>query len=73
MAIAIPINLPVKQKRWSVAKEGQVINEGKIEAKDFVVLNGDEVINKGKLTLQTMAKYIYPQARISHLPYQIAL
>ncbi|MEX4040936.1 filamentous hemagglutinin N-terminal domain-containing protein [Haemophilus influenzae] len=30
-------------------KEGQVINEGEIKAKDFVVLNGDEVINKGKI------------------------
>lgn len=30
-------------------KEGQVINEGEITAKDFVVLNGDEVINKGKI------------------------
>lgn len=30
-------------------KEGQVINEGKITAKDFVVLNGDEVINKGEI------------------------
>lgn len=32
-----------------VVKEGQVINEGKITAKDFVVLNGDEVINKGNI------------------------
>lgn len=32
-----------------VVKEGQVINEGKITAKDFVVLNGDEVINKGEI------------------------
>lgn len=30
-------------------KEGQVINEGEITAKDFVVLNGDEVINKGEI------------------------
>ncbi|HHF5615942.1 TPA: filamentous hemagglutinin N-terminal domain-containing protein [Haemophilus influenzae] len=30
-------------------KEGQVINEGKITAQDFVVLNGDEVINKGEI------------------------
>lgn len=55
-----------------MVKEGQVINKGKIKAKDFVVLNGDKVINEGKLTLQTMAKYIYPQAIILHLPYQIA-
>ncbi|HHV6919111.1 TPA: hypothetical protein ACUMYN_001154, partial [Haemophilus influenzae] len=32
-----------------VVKEGQVINEGNITAQDFVVLNGDEVINKGKI------------------------
>ncbi|HHE9431043.1 filamentous hemagglutinin N-terminal domain-containing protein [Haemophilus sp. HN_Hi11] len=30
-------------------KEGQVINKGKITAKDFVVLNGDEVINEGEI------------------------
>ena len=31
-------------------KEGQVVkNQGKIKAKDFVVLNGDEVINKGEI------------------------
>ena len=30
-------------------KEGQVINKGKIKAKDFVVLNGDEVINEGEI------------------------
>lgn len=38
-----------KAKEGKVLTEGQVINEGKIEAKDFVVLNGDEVINKGKI------------------------
>ncbi|HHF5012651.1 TPA: filamentous hemagglutinin N-terminal domain-containing protein [Haemophilus influenzae] len=32
-----------------LTKEGQVINEGKITAKDFVVLNGDEVINEGEI------------------------
>ncbi|HHX8234332.1 TPA: filamentous hemagglutinin N-terminal domain-containing protein [Haemophilus influenzae] len=36
-------------KDGQVVKEGQVINEGEITAKDFVVLNGDEVINKGKI------------------------
>lgn len=36
-------------KDGQVVKEGQVINEGEIKAKDFVVLNGDEVINKGKI------------------------
>lgn len=36
-------------KDGQVVTEGQVINEGKIEAKDFVVLNGDEVINKGTI------------------------
>ncbi|MCK9003417.1 filamentous hemagglutinin N-terminal domain-containing protein [Haemophilus influenzae] len=38
-----------KAKEGKVLTEGQVINEGKIEAKDFVVLNGDEVINKGEI------------------------
>ena len=37
------------KKDGQLLKEGQVINEGKIEAKDFVVLNGDEVINKGEI------------------------
>ncbi|HHF7031908.1 TPA: filamentous hemagglutinin N-terminal domain-containing protein [Haemophilus influenzae] len=36
-------------KDGQVIKEGQVINEGNITAQDFVVLNGDEVINKGKI------------------------
>lgn len=60
-----------------VLKEGQVINEGKVTAQDFVVLNGDEVINKGEINVEKnaakMARYIYPQAIISHLPYQIAV
>ncbi|HHF7204121.1 TPA: filamentous hemagglutinin N-terminal domain-containing protein [Haemophilus influenzae] len=38
-----------KAKNGQVVTEGQVINEGEITAKDFVVLNGDEVINKGKI------------------------
>lgn len=38
-----------------VVKEGQVINEGKIKAKDFVVLNGDEVINKGEIDVEKNA------------------
>ena len=58
MKIAIAINLPVKQKkvkicnRGQVVKEGQVINEGNITAQDFVVLNGDEVINKGNINVE---------------------
>lgn len=36
-------------REGQVVKEGQVINEGNITAQDFVVLNGDEVINKGKI------------------------
>ncbi|MEX4475795.1 filamentous hemagglutinin N-terminal domain-containing protein [Haemophilus influenzae] len=38
-----------KLKNGQVVKEGQVINEGNITAQDFVVLNGDEVINKGEI------------------------
>lgn len=38
-----------KAKEGKVLTEGQVINEGNITAQDFVVLNGDEVINKGKI------------------------
>lgn len=37
------------------AKEGKVINEGEIKAKDFVVLNGDEVINKGEIDVEKNA------------------
>lgn len=36
-------------KEGRVVTEGQVINKGKIKAKDFVVLNGDEVINEGEI------------------------
>lgn len=39
----------LKAKDGRVLKEGKVLNEGKITAKDFVVLNGDEVINKGEI------------------------
>ncbi len=39
-----------KLKDGQVVKEGQVINEGKITAQDFVVLNGDQVINKGEIS-----------------------
>lgn len=39
-------------KEGQVVKEGQVINEGNITAQDFVVLNGDEVINKGKIDVE---------------------
>lgn len=35
-----------------VLKEGQVINQGEIKAKDFVVLNGDEVINEGNINVE---------------------
>ena len=38
-----------KAKNGQELKEGQVINKGKIKAKDFVVLNGDEVINEGEI------------------------
>nr|4RM6_A Chain A, Heme/hemopexin-binding protein [Haemophilus influenzae Rd KW20]4RT6_A Chain A, Heme/hemopexin-binding protein [Haemophilus influenzae Rd KW20] len=38
-----------KLKDGQVVKEGQVINKGKIKAKDFVVLNGDKVINEGEI------------------------
>lgn len=36
-------------KEGRVVTEGQVINKGKIKAKDFVVLNGDKVINEGEI------------------------
>lgn len=38
-----------KTKDGQELKEGKVLNEGKIEAKDFVVLNGDKVINEGEI------------------------
>lgn len=38
-----------KTKDGQELKEGKVLNEGNITAQDFVVLNGDEVINKGKI------------------------
>ncbi|HHF4412473.1 filamentous hemagglutinin N-terminal domain-containing protein [Haemophilus influenzae] len=38
-----------KTKDGQVVTEGQVINKGKIKAKDFVVLNGDKVINEGEI------------------------
>lgn len=38
-----------KAKEGKVPTEGQVINKGKIKAKDFVVLNGDKVINEGEI------------------------
>lgn len=37
-------------KDGQVVKEGQVINEGKITAQDFVVLNGDKVVNEGEIS-----------------------
>ncbi|HHF4155769.1 TPA: filamentous hemagglutinin N-terminal domain-containing protein [Haemophilus influenzae] len=36
-------------KEGKVPNQGKVLNEGKITAQDFVVLNGDEVINKGEI------------------------
>lgn len=42
-------------KDGQVVKEGQVINKGKITAKDFVVLNGDEVINEGDINVEKNA------------------
>lgn len=38
-----------KTKDGQELKEGKVLNEGKIEAKDFVVLNGDKVMNEGEI------------------------
>ena len=59
MAMAIAINLPVKQ-RWSGAKEGKVLNEGKLRRKISWYLMAMKLsIKEGELTLQ-MAKYIYP-------------
>ncbi|HHF3864349.1 TPA: filamentous hemagglutinin N-terminal domain-containing protein [Haemophilus influenzae] len=40
----------LKAKDGRVLKEGKVLNEGKITAQDFVVLNGDQVINKGEIS-----------------------
>ncbi|AXP37757.1 filamentous hemagglutinin N-terminal domain-containing protein [Haemophilus influenzae] len=45
-------------KDGQVVKEGQVINEGKITAQDFVVLNGDEVINKGDINATNGKVYL---------------
>lgn len=45
-------------KEGEVVKEGQVINEGKITAQDFVVLNGDEVINKGDINATNGKVYL---------------
>lgn len=44
-----------KAKNGQVPTEGKVINEGKITAQDFVVLNGDEVINKGNINVEKNA------------------
>lgn len=41
-----------KLKDGQVVKEGQVLNQGEIKAKDFVVLNGDEVINEGNINVE---------------------
>lgn len=38
-----------KTKDGQELKEGKVLNQGKIKAKDFVVLNGDKVINEGEI------------------------
>lgn len=45
-------------KDGQVVKEGQVINKGKITAKDFVVLNGDEVINEGDINATNGKVYL---------------
>lgn len=45
-------------KDGQVVKEGQVINKGKITAQDFVVLNGDEVINKGDINATNGKVYL---------------
>ncbi|HHF3763189.1 TPA: filamentous hemagglutinin N-terminal domain-containing protein [Haemophilus influenzae] len=37
-------------KEGKVLNQGKVLNEGKITAQDFVVLNGDQVINKGEIS-----------------------
>lgn len=39
-----------KAKDGQELKEGQVLNQGKITAQDFVVLNGDKVINEGEIS-----------------------
>lgn len=62
-------------KEGKVLNQGKVLNEGKITAQDFVVLNGDQVINKGesevvftnepknkiKITSQTGSKVTSPK------------
>lgn len=39
-------------------KEGQVLNQGEITARDFVVLNGDQVINEGKISSDNGKVYL---------------
>lgn len=39
-------------------KEGQVLNQGKITAQDFVVLNGDKVINEGEISSNNGKVYL---------------
>ena len=41
-----------------LTQEGQVLNQGKITAQDFVVLNGDQVINEGEINVEkTLQKW----------------
>ncbi|WP_105895136.1 filamentous hemagglutinin N-terminal domain-containing protein [Haemophilus influenzae] len=40
----------LKAKDGQVLKEGKVLNQGKITAQDFVILNGDKVINEGEIS-----------------------
>lgn len=47
-----------KTKDGQELKEGKVLNEGKIKAKDFVVLNGDEVINKEEINVTNGKVYL---------------
>lgn len=39
-------------------KDGQVLNQGKITAQDFVVLNGDKVVNKGEISSNNGKVYL---------------
>lgn len=47
-----------KTKNGQELKEGKVLNQGEITAKDFVVLNGDEVINEGKINATNGKVYL---------------
>ncbi|WP_044024520.1 filamentous hemagglutinin N-terminal domain-containing protein [Actinobacillus ureae] len=47
-----------KAKAGQVLKEGKVLNKGEITARDFVVLNGDQVINEGKISSDNGKVYL---------------